>query len=177
MTVFGVRPTMSSPAALRIEEAGRLAQREMRRQAEEAARSANEALERARLRVEAARAAAHAAWLDREVEALRKQAADVAAEPAGPSVASIIAAVCSHFWITRKELLSARRTRTIVRPRQVAMFLAKEMTPRSLPEIGRRFGNRDHTTVLHACRKIASLIAADDPLAADVEAIRKVLLG
>ena len=59
-----------------------------------------------------------------------------------------------HFGVNRGDLLSSRRNRSIVRPRQIGMYLAKSLTARSLPEIGRRFGGRDHTTVLHAIRKI-----------------------
>ena len=71
--------------------------------------------------------------------------------------------------------LSSRRTRTIVRPRQIAMYLAKVMTPRSLPEIGRRFGNRDHTTVLHAVRKIEEMARADYALAQELELLKRML--
>ena len=66
--------------------------------------------------------------------------------------------VASHYSVTRADILSSRRTATVVKPRQVAMFLAKTLTLRSLPEIGRRFGGRDHTTVLHAVRKIEGLL-------------------
>ena len=62
--------------------------------------------------------------------------------------------VTSRFNVSRADILSSRRTATVVRPRQIAMYLSKLLTPRSLPEIGRRFGGRDHTTVLHAVRKI-----------------------
>jgi Bacterial dnaA protein helix-turn-helix len=69
------------------------------------------------------------------------------------------------------ELISARRTTDVVRPRQIAMFLAKDLTPHSLPVIGRKFGGRDHATVLHAVRKIEALRVSDDALAADLDAI------
>ena len=72
----------------------------------------------------------------------------------------------SHYNVSKHDLLSARRTRAIVRPRQIAMYLAKTMTPRSFPEIGKRFGGRDHTTVLHAVRKVEELAAADEALEA-----------
>jgi chromosomal replication initiator protein len=81
--------------------------------------------------------------------------------------------VAGHYQVSRSELTSSRRTRAIVVPRQIAMYLAKVLTPRSLPEIGRRFGNRDHTTVLHAVRKIEGLIARDQTLARDIEALRR----
>ena len=71
------------------------------------------------------------------------------------------------------DLVSARRTQAIVRPRQIAMYLAKVMTPRSLPEIGRRFGGRDHTTVLHAVRKIDELAKTDARLADDIELLKR----
>ena len=83
--------------------------------------------------------------------------------------------VSKHFNVTRADLNSARRTRTIVRPRQIAMFLCKVMTPRSLPEIGRHFGNRDHTTVLHAVRKIENLTHTDTALADEIELLKRML--
>jgi chromosomal replication initiator protein len=70
---------------------------------------------------------------------------------------------------------SARRARAVARPRQVAMYLAKQLTPRSLPEIGRKFGGRDHTTVMHAVRKIEELKAQDRTLAEDLELLRRML--
>jgi chromosomal replication initiator protein len=81
--------------------------------------------------------------------------------------------VAGHYQVSRSDLVSSRRTRAIVVPRQIAMYLAKVLTPRSLPEIGRRFGNRDHTTVLHAVRKIEGLIGNDKSMARDVEALRR----
>ncbi len=81
--------------------------------------------------------------------------------------------VAVHYQVSRSDLVSSRRTRAIVVPRQIAMYLAKVLTPRSLPEIGRRFGNRDHTTVLHAVRKIEGLIGRDKSLARDIEALRR----
>jgi chromosomal replication initiator protein len=86
----------------------------------------------------------------------------------GPTIANIQAAICKHFTMTRNELLSERRTKEVVYPRQIAMYLCKTLTPRSLPEIGRRFGKRDHTTVLHAVRKIKDLIRRDWQVAYDV---------
>jgi len=84
--------------------------------------------------------------------------------------------VARQFNVTRNDLLSNRRTRVIVRPRQVAMYLAKVMTPRSLPEIGRRFGGRDHTTVLHAVRKIENLSSEDQKLAREIELLKRLIL-
>jgi chromosomal replication initiator protein len=83
--------------------------------------------------------------------------------------------VAEHFNIRLGEMTSDRRARAVARPRQVAMYLAKQLTTRSLPEIGRKFGGRDHTTVIHAVRKIEELKAADPALAEDVELLRRML--
>jgi chromosomal replication initiator protein len=79
------------------------------------------------------------------------------------------------YKLELRELHSARRARRVARPRQVAMFLARELTSRSLPDIGRRFGGRDHTTVLHACRRIESLCKTDPVFQQEVDFLRKVL--
>ncbi len=84
--------------------------------------------------------------------------------------------VARQFNVSRNDLLSSRRTRVIVRPRQIAMYLAKVMTPRSLPEIGRRFGGRDHTTVLHAVRKIEDMSSKDQKLAREIELLKRLIL-
>lgn len=76
---------------------------------------------------------------------------------------------------TLLDLKSQRRTGPVVRARQVAMYLAKKLTPASLPEIGRRFGGRDHTTVIHAVRKIEALAATDVALAASIERIKEMV--
>jgi chromosomal replication initiator protein len=83
--------------------------------------------------------------------------------------------VAEHYNIRLSDMHSARRARAVARPRQVAMFLCKQLTPRSLPEIGRKFGGRDHTTVMHAVRKIEELRATDRALAEDVELLRRML--
>lgn len=83
--------------------------------------------------------------------------------------------VAKHYNVSKQDLLSSRRTRSIVWPRQIAMYLSKTMTPRSLPEIGRRFGGRDHTTVLHAVRKVEELIGSDDQLMQDLESLKRQL--
>lgn len=83
--------------------------------------------------------------------------------------------VSQHYDVARNELLSNRRTRKIVRPRQIAMYLAKQLTPRSLPEIGRRFGGRDHTTVLHAVRKVEAMKAEDPQLGKEIELLRRLI--
>jgi chromosomal replication initiator protein len=82
--------------------------------------------------------------------------------------------VAEHFNISVKELQSSRRARTVARPRQVAMYLAKQLTSRSLPEIGRKF-DRDHTTVMHAVRKVEELIVEDQNLAENIEILRRTL--
>src|SRR5689334_1440142 len=83
--------------------------------------------------------------------------------------------VAEHYNIRLADMHSARRARAVARPRQVAMYLCKQLTPRSLPEIGRKFGGRDHTTVMHAVRKIEELRAADRTLAEDIELLRRML--
>lgn len=83
--------------------------------------------------------------------------------------------VAEHFNIRVSDMHSARRARQVARPRQVAMYLAKQLTPRSLPEIGRKFGGRDHTTVIHAVRKIEELSAYDPTFKEDVELLRRLL--
>ncbi len=83
--------------------------------------------------------------------------------------------VAEHYSIRMTDMFSARRARAVARPRQVAMFLAKQLTSRSLPEIGRRFGNRDHTTVMHAVSRITELMVEDRVLAEDVTLLRKML--
>ena len=72
-------------------------------------------------------------------------------------------------------MTSARRSRAVARPRQMAMYLAKQLTPRSLPEIGKKFGGRDHTTVMHAVRQIEKLTAEDSALADDLDVLRRKL--
>jgi chromosomal replication initiator protein len=83
--------------------------------------------------------------------------------------------VASHYSVSRADILSSRRTAAVVKPRQVAMFLAKMLTLRSLPEIGRRFGGRDHTTVLHAVRKIEALMQIDTILREELELLKRML--
>ena len=96
-------------------------------------------------------------------------------EPKRVRIEDIQRIVARHYNVSKTELLSDRRTRTIVKPRQVAMYLSKVMTPRSLPEIGRRFGGRDHTTVLHAVRKIEDLSGSDNTLAQELELLRRLI--
>ncbi len=96
-------------------------------------------------------------------------------EPKRVKIDDILRIVSKHFGINRSDLLSVRRNRSIVRPRQIGMYLAKSLTSRSLPEIGRRFGNRDHTTVLHAIRKIEQLMKDDLSLREEVELLKRLL--
>ncbi|MBI0169977.1 chromosomal replication initiator protein DnaA [Bartonella sp. W8152] len=96
-------------------------------------------------------------------------------EPKRIRIEEIQRVVARHYNVSKQDLLSNRRTRTIVKPRQVAMYLAKMMTPRSLPEIGRRFGGRDHTTVLHAVRKIEDMVCADQQLAKELELLKRLI--
>lgn len=83
--------------------------------------------------------------------------------------------VAAHFDVSVADLHSARRARVVVRPRQIAMYLARHLTERSMPEIGRQFGGRDHTTVLHAVRKIEELKSREDAIAADIDMLRAAL--
>ena len=83
--------------------------------------------------------------------------------------------VSEHFNIRLSDLIGPRRVRTFARPRQVAMYLCKQMTTRSLPEIGRRFGGRDHTTIMHGVKKIEELMQKDSQIADDLELLRRTL--
>ncbi|HTJ63260.1 MAG TPA: helix-turn-helix domain-containing protein, partial [Alphaproteobacteria bacterium] len=85
--------------------------------------------------------------------------------------------VAEHYNMRVADMHSDRRARTVARPRQVAMFLAKQLTQRSLPEIGRKFGGRDHTTVIHAVKKVEELMAIDPGFAEDIELLRRTLGG
>jgi chromosomal replication initiator protein len=91
------------------------------------------------------------------------------------SIDEIQTRVSEHYRIRKAEMTSARRAREVARPRQVAMYLSKQLTPRSLPEIGRRFGGRDHTTVIHAVRQIEKLRAQDAELDADIRLLTRQL--
>lgn len=85
--------------------------------------------------------------------------------------------VAEHYNLRLTDMHSARRARNVARPRQVAMYLSKLLTARSLPEIGRKFGGRDHTTVMHAIRKVEELMGDDAQIAQDVEVVRRALTG
>ena len=85
--------------------------------------------------------------------------------------------VAEHYNVRLSDMIGPRRMRTIARPRQIAMYLAKHLTSRSLPEIGRRFGGRDHTTIMHGIRKIEELMATDSQLSDDLQLLRRLLQG
>ena len=84
--------------------------------------------------------------------------------------------VAEHFNIRITDMHSPRRSRSVARPRQIAMYLAKKMTTRSLPEIGRRFANRDHTTVIHAVKTITRLSEQDEEMKKNINQIKSLLI-
>ena len=96
-------------------------------------------------------------------------------EPKRVKIEDIQKLVASRYNVSRSDILSERRTAAVVRPRQIAMYLSKVLTLRSLPEIGRRFGGRDHTTVLHAVRKIEKALGEDHALSDEVELLKRML--
>jgi chromosomal replication initiator protein len=83
--------------------------------------------------------------------------------------------VAEHYNIRLSDLVGPKRVRNFARPRQVAMYLCKQLTSRSLPEIGRRFGGRDHTTVMHGVKRIEELRVQDGQIAEDIEMLRRTL--
>ncbi len=91
------------------------------------------------------------------------------------TVEEIQRTVAEHYNIRMSDMIGPKRVRTLARPRQIAMFLSKRLTTRSLPEIGRRFGGRDHTTVMHGVKRIESLMAQDSQMADDIEILRRSL--
>ncbi len=126
------------------------------------------------------RVAAYAMLQSREIdlEFAQETLADVLrANQRRISIDEIQRRVSEHFRIRQAEMTSARRSRDVARPRQIAMYLAKQLTPRSLPEIGRRFGGRDHTTVIHAVRQIEKLRAADADIDQEVRLLIRQLEG
>ena len=92
------------------------------------------------------------------------------------NVESIQNIVAVYFNLNIQEMLSPRRSRSLARPRQIAMYLAKQYTTSSLPEIGRKFSNRDHTTVIHAVKKIEELIKNNNEIKQNIGEIKKKLL-
>lgn len=89
-----------------------------------------------------------------------------------PKISEIQTMVCAVYGLTLNQLLADRRTKDIVLPRQIAIYLCKELTAHSLPQIGRKFGGKDHTTILHAVRRIRSQIESDSKLADIVSSLR-----
>jgi chromosomal replication initiator protein len=96
-------------------------------------------------------------------------------EPRRIKIEDILRIISRHFGVSKGDLLSQRRHRSVVWPRQIGMYLAKQLTARSLPEIGRRFGNRDHTTVLHAIRKIEGCLNGNQRLKEELDELKKLL--
>ena len=96
-------------------------------------------------------------------------------EPRRIKIEDILRIVSRHFAVSKQDILSQRRHRSVVRPRQIGMYLAKHLTSRSLPEIGRRFGDRDHTTVLHAIRKIDKEVGENPRLKEEIEELKRQL--
>jgi chromosomal replication initiator protein len=85
--------------------------------------------------------------------------------------------VAEHYNIRLSDMIGPKRVRTIARPRQIAMYLSKQLTSRSLPDIGRRFGGRDHTTIMHGVRKIEELMTGDSQLSDDLQMLKRLLQG
>ncbi len=126
------------------------------------------------------RVVAHAQLIGREIsiEATQDVLHDLLrANDRRVTIEEIQKQVANHFNIRLSDMHSARRARSVARPRQVAMYLAKQLTARSLPEIGRKFGGRDHTTVMHAVKKVDELKGLDSGFAEDIELLRRMLEG
>jgi chromosomal replication initiator protein len=113
--------------------------------------------------------------LDLASVVLRDTSGQGGADPGRIKIDDILKVVGRHYNVAKADLLSPRRSRTVVVPRQVGMYLAKKLTSRSLPEIGRRFGGRDHSTVLHAVRKIDEQVRVDEKLAKDVALLMRLM--
>jgi chromosomal replication initiator protein len=96
-------------------------------------------------------------------------------EPRRIKIEDILRLVSRHYGVSKSDILSPRRHRSVVWPRQIGMYLSKQLTTRSLPEIGRRFGDRDHTTVLHAIRKIEGEISGDNRLKEEIDELKRQL--
>jgi hypothetical protein len=111
-------------------------------------------------------AAHERAW---EIELLH--CGDYESPRGGPPIRKIQDVVCRHYGVSRDDMLSARRTADLIEPRHVAIYLARRLTPHALPKLGRSFGNRDHTTILHAFRKIGARIEKDKSMREVVETL------
>lgn len=94
-----------------------------------------------------------------------------------PTIKQITNSVCLYFDVTKTDIVSQRRTARVVRPRQIAMYLARTLTLHSLPVISKNFGDRDHTTALHACQMIASRQLFDPVLKQQIEDLRRMIEG
>lgn len=90
-------------------------------------------------------------------------------------ISDVEQAVCRRFQLTKEDLRSQSRRRVFARPRQIAMYLCRELTKASYPKIGRYFGDRDHTTIIHGRRRIAQLLRETNTMAGDVEGVREIL--
>ena len=111
--------------------------------------------------------------VDAAARALRDLARPTGNQPV--RIDDILRVVGRHYNVPKSDLLSPRRARSIVLPRQIGMYLAKKLTPRSLPEIGRRFGGRDHSTVLHAVRKIERELASNEKLKSEIDLLTRII--
>ena len=121
---------------------------------------------------------AHASLLRREItlEVAQECLADILrTNDRKISIDDIQRKVAEHYNIRLADMVGPKRARNVARPRQIAMYLAKQLTSRSLPEIGRRFGGRDHTTIMHGIRKIEELVTEDHALAEDVALLKRQL--
>ncbi len=126
------------------------------------------------------RVVAHAELVGREItlESCQEVLHDILrANDRRVTIEEIQKRVSENFNIRIADMHSARRARAVARPRQVAMYLAKQLTSRSLPEIGRKFGGRDHTTVMHAVKKVEELRQTDSAFCEDVDLLRRMLEG
>ena len=92
-----------------------------------------------------------------------------------PSIEDIQKKVSEHFSVKMSEMFSARRSKSVVIPRQVAMYLSKELTNLSYPEIGRNFGGKDHTTIIHASKKIDKLLNENSHISEDIKLLKSIL--
>ncbi|WP_316169144.1 helix-turn-helix domain-containing protein, partial [Bradyrhizobium sp. SZCCHNR3111] len=119
-------------------------------------------------------------WVERQIERfsipeMKKLWFSISDRPSAISVHTIQRVVCDHYRMRMSDMQSSRRMRGLVRPRQVAMYLCRILTSKSLPEIGRRFGGRDHTTILHAIKQIEAFKITDPDIAADVQHLTNLL--
>jgi len=180
---FGYQSRSNSPARERMEAAGILAEA---RRVETAHAAAMEAAATAAKRhgadIEALKRGVEALAidLDRLRHELRAERPAAAGEQPGggaarPSIKAIQRLVCRHYDISELDLLSDRRQRVLIEPRHIAMYLAKHMTPASLPEIGRHFGGRDHTTIIHAVNRVERLLKQQPGFADTVARLRALL--